>query len=112
MSLNSITITGRIAKDVEVRYSKDGLALVSLTIPDNQGSGENKKTVWFDVTFFGKQAETIGQYFKKGANIAISGKVAEAHAYLKKDSNEPAAVIRVNGNAFGFVDSQKQDEGF
>jgi len=115
MSLNTISITGRIAKDVALRYSEQGLAVLNLTIPDNYGTGDNKKTAWFDVTFFGKQAETIAQYFQKGSNIVISGRITEAHAYLTKADNQPAAVIRVKGNSFGFVDSkqeEKVDEGF
>ena len=79
--LNLCQFIGRLGKDPEVRYSKDGKAMANFSIAcgqswkDKQTSEKVERTEWIRVTAFGKLAEIIGEYLKKGAHVYISGRM-------------------------------------
>jgi single-strand DNA-binding protein len=73
MSLNSVALTGRAGKDVELKYTPSGVPVANVSMAVDYGSGENKKTSWIDVVFFKKTAEIAGQYIKKGTLFGVSG---------------------------------------
>lgn len=64
----------RIGKDVEVRYSPNGDAIANLSLAFTYGKkGENGKrpTQWVDATLWGKRAESLAPYLKKGGQIVV-----------------------------------------
>lgn len=76
--LNKVIIMGRITKDLEVRMTPSGTAVLRFTVaidrpPAKQG-GE-KQTDFINCVAFGKHAEFINQYFGKGRLIAIEGNI-------------------------------------
>lgn len=76
--LNKVIIMGRITKDLEVRMTPSGTAVLRFTVavdrmPAKQG-GE-KQTDFISCVAFGKRAEFINQYFGKGRLIAIEGNI-------------------------------------
>lgn len=76
--LNRAIIMGRITKDLEVRMTPSGTAVLRFTVavdrmPAKQG-GE-KQTDFINCVAFGKRAEFINQYFGKGRLIAIEGNI-------------------------------------
>ncbi len=79
--LNKVQLIGNLGKDPEVKYMPSGDAVTNITIATTEkwkdkNSGEKKeKTEWHRVVFFGKPAEIIGQYCKKGSKIYIEGKL-------------------------------------
>lgn len=74
--MNSLSITGRIGKDAEVRHTQSGTAICSFSVAVNTGYGDNKKTLWFDVSIFGKRAESgLVQYLVKGQEVAVCGEL-------------------------------------
>lgn len=78
MSINRAILLGRITKDLEVRMTPSGTAVLRFTIavdrmPAKQG-GE-KQTDFINCVAFGKRAEFINQYFDKGRLIAIEGNI-------------------------------------
>ncbi|WP_456390268.1 single-stranded DNA-binding protein [Hydrogenimonas sp.] len=82
--MNTIIILGNITKDIELKYLPSGSAIANFSIAYNESykdsSGTKKEsTSFFDVSAFGKRAEVINQYFKKGKPILIRGT-------LKQDS--------------------------
>lgn len=80
-SLNKIQIIGNIGKDPEISYTQSGLAVAKISVAttetwNDKATGEKREqTEWHRVTFFGKQAETIGKYIKKGSSIYVEGKL-------------------------------------
>ena len=80
-SFNKVILAGNLTRDPEIRYTAGGLAVAKLGLAVNRKwkdgkSGETKEEVAFvDVDAFGKQAETIGQWLKKGAGILIEGRL-------------------------------------
>ena len=70
--LNSISIVGRLTKDVEVRYTTNNKAVTEFTIACTriqEGVDFIRCQVW------GKQAENLGKYTSKGDLVAISGEL-------------------------------------
>lgn len=79
-SVNKVILVGRLGKDPETRYMTDGKAVTnfSLATSDNwkDKSGEKQeKTEWHNVVAFGKLAEIIAEYVKKGSLLYIEGKL-------------------------------------
>lgn len=79
--LNKWMGIGRLGKDPEMRYSPDGKAIASLSIAcgeswkDKTTGEKQEKTEWVRIVAFGKLAEIIGEYLKKGAQVYIDGKL-------------------------------------
>lgn len=71
--MNLVIISGRLANDPDVRYTKSGKAVANITLAVDRGFGENKQTSWIPCTAWEKTAETIGNTLAKGRKIAIEG---------------------------------------
>jgi single-strand DNA-binding protein len=80
MNINRVVLTGNLTRDPEVRATGGGLAICKLGIAVNtrrknsDGQWEEKPN-FFRVTVFGRQAESCGQYLKKGRPVAIDGRL-------------------------------------
>jgi single-strand DNA-binding protein len=81
MSYQKIIIVGNLGKDPEMRYTPTGQAVTSFSVAVNEQytdkNGEKvKKTIWFRVSAWGKQAEVCDEYLKKGSQVLIDGKMS------------------------------------
>ncbi|MFM0076980.1 single-stranded DNA-binding protein [Paraburkholderia sediminicola] len=80
-SVNKVILVGNLGADPEVRYlpSGDALANIRLATTDrykDKASGEMKEaTEWHRVTFFGRLAEIVSEYLKKGSSVYIEGRI-------------------------------------
>jgi len=75
MSYNKVIMMGRLTRDPELRSIPSGTPLCEIGIAVDSGWGDNKKTCFIDVTVWGKQAEFVKQWFKKGDGIVIDGRL-------------------------------------
>lgn len=79
MSAN-ISILGNAGRDVTFRYSEKGTAVASFPLASNSfknnPEGRVQVTHWFDVTAFGKTAETIAEHVKKGTHLLVHGRLS------------------------------------
>lgn len=79
--VNKAILVGNLGKDPEVKQMPSGDSVANITLAtsetwNDKNSGEKKeKTEWHRVVFFGKMAEIVGQYLKKGSKIYIEGKL-------------------------------------
>ncbi len=78
MSAN-VSILGNVGRTPESRVTPQGDVIASFSIASNTvrktKDGEVKKTDWFRVTAFGKQAETLMKHSKKGDRLLVQGKL-------------------------------------
>ena len=80
-SVNKVILVGNLGADPEVRYlpSGDAVANIRLATTDrykDKTSGEMKEsTEWHRVSFFGRLAEIVNEYLKKGSSVYIEGKI-------------------------------------
>lgn len=72
---HTVIIVGNLGRDPEMRYTPAGKAVTSFSVAVSDGFGENKKTIWFRVSAWEKQAETCNQYLKKGSKVLIEGRL-------------------------------------
>lgn len=77
---NKVILAGNLTRDPELRYTPSGTAIAKFGLALNRKwkdqSGELKEEVTFvDVDAFGKQAELIGQYLKKGQPLLVEGRL-------------------------------------
>ena len=79
-SLNKVQLIGNLCRDPDLRFTPSGTAICKITLAVNRKwkteSGELKEDVTFvDCDFFGRNAENIGQYLKKGSVAYIEGRL-------------------------------------
>lgn len=95
--MNNFVGVGRSATDVELRYTQGGLAIASFTIALDRGMSKAKKEEaisqgkqtadFLKVVVFDKTAEFVGNYLKKGKQVAVSGKM-QNNNYEDKDGKK------------------------
>ena len=69
------TLVGHLGRDPEMRYLPDGTAVSNFSVAVNDGWGDNKKTIWFRVSAWRKQAETVNEFLAKGSKVLIEGRI-------------------------------------
>lgn len=80
-SLNRAMIIGNATKDPEMRYTPNGQAVTSFSVATNRrwtnkDSGETQEQVEFhEVVVWGKMAENVSQFVKKGAPVYVEGRL-------------------------------------
>ena len=94
-SVNKVILVGNLGRDPEVRYLPSGDPVANVTIATSSKykskTGEMvEETEWHRVTFFGKLAEIVGQYLKKGRSVYIEGRI-KTRNYTDKDGVEKFA---------------------
>jgi single-strand DNA-binding protein len=77
--MNSLTVSGNLTKDPELRKTSDGKSVVSFSIADGK-----EKTIFWDCSAWSKTADNIHTYFKKGDQIIATGRV-ELNEYTDRD---------------------------
>lgn len=107
--MNKVNLIGRLGHDVDLRYTPDQLAVARFSIAVNR-PGKDKGTDWLDCVSFGRQAETISKFFKKGSLIGVSGRV-QVDSYEKDGINRRKWEIRLDTyDGFTFCDGRKETD--
>jgi single-strand DNA-binding protein len=105
-------ITGRLGVEPELRFTNGGTPVINLSIANNRSVkiGDQRETVadWFKVTVFGRDAEIINQYAKKGSALAFNGRL-QNEKYVDRDGNQRTSTILV-ASSFEFVPLGKRDD--
>lgn len=116
--MNTITLYGRMTKDVEIRYAqnKPDMAIGSFSVAVNR-KFEKDKTDFFNCVAFGKTAENLEKFFHKGDRILLQGEV-NIDEFTDKNGNK-ARATKVVVNNFDFIESksekgqaEQKDDGF
>ena len=89
-SINKVIIVGNLGRDPETRYTTGGEAICNIAVATSdrwkdKATGEQREaTEWHRISAFGKLAEIMGQYLKKGSQVYIEGKI-RTRKYTDKD---------------------------
>ncbi len=95
-SVNKVIIVGNLGRDPEMRYMPSGDAIANIAVATSykskdRNTGEQKETTeWHRISFFGKLAEIVGQYLKKGSSVYVEGRL-QTRKYTDKDGVEKYA---------------------
>lgn len=91
--LNKAQIIGRLGQDPVIRYLPSGEAVCNFAVAtsekwkDKQTGEAKEETAWHRITAFGRQAEIVGQYLKRGSLVYVEGKMTQ-RKYQDKDGSE------------------------
>ena len=103
MSLNRITIMGRMTKDPELRRTNSGKAVTSFTLAVDRDF-EKGKTDFIECVAWGNTAEFVSKYFSKGRMAVASGRL-QLRDWTDKDGNKRKTAEVVTDNVY-FGDSK------
>lgn len=106
--MNNLSIIGRLGNDPELTTAKSGMTIANLSVAVPDGFGDDKKTIWLDVTAFQKQAENAGKFLTKGSHIAISGKLS-MDEWTDKESGKKRTKLKVIANQIDFLDPKSSE---
>ena len=108
--MNKLIISGRLTRDAEVRFIPSGTPVMSFSVANNTGFGDNQKTHYFDCSMFGKRAEgKLKDYMIKGQQVVVEGEVS-LNQYQKKDGTGGAS-LNVFVNNVELMGSNQQAGG-
>ena len=108
-SFNKVILMGNVTRDPELRYTPKGMAIAKFGLAVNRTwrneAGETKEEVTFvDIDAFTKQAETIGQYVKKGRALLVEGRL-RLDQWDDKQTGQKRSKLGVVLESFQFVGS-------
>ena len=120
-SVNKVILVGNLGRDPEIRYLPSGDPVANITIAtSSKYKGKDgtmvEETEWHRVTFFGKLAEIVGQYLKKGRSVYVEGRI-KTRKYTDKDGVEKFATdiianeMQMLGGREGMGGPSDEDEG-
>lgn len=105
--MNKSILLGRLTKDVETRYSQSNNTFVaSFTLAVNRKfakQGEERQTDFINIVAFSKTAEFCSKYFKKGQQVAISGRI-QVRSY-EGNNNEKHYITEIVAEECYFAES-------
>lgn len=109
MNLNKCYLGGRLVRDPELKFTPSNTAVCMFGIAINRqwkdGNGEKKEEVVFlDIEAWGRTAEVINQYFRKGSNIFLECR-AKLEQWEDKEGNKRRA-IKFVAESFQFIDGK------
>lgn len=114
MNLNNCVLAGRLTHDPELSYTPKGTAVVKLGLAINRTwkteAGEKKEEVTFlNLEAWGRTAEVIGQYFKKGREIYVEAR-AKVESWEDKVTKEKKSAVKFVVESFQFVGSEPKGQ--
>ena len=109
-NLNKVMLIGNLTRDPELRHTPKGTAVTELGLAINRvwfddNKQKQEETTFVDVTFWGRQAESIQQYLTKGRPIFVEGRL-QLDSWDDKETGKKRSKLRVIGESFQFIDSK------
>ena len=114
VSYNKVIMAGNLTRDPEFRVLPSGTPLASFGLASSRRyrsrEGEQREqTCFVDVKFFGRPAEVINEYMRKGRSILVEGRL-DYSSWTAQDGSKRSK-LEVVGEQFQFLGSGRQDRG-
>lgn len=108
-NFNKVILAGNLTRDPELRYTPKGMAIAHIGLAINRTwkteTGETKEEATFvEVDAFGRQAEVIAQYVKKGRPLLVEGRL-RLDQWEDKNTHQKQSKLKVVLESFSFLDS-------
>jgi len=112
-NFNKVYIMGNLTRDPELRYTPKGAATAKLSMAVNRkwrtDAGEDREEVTFvDIDAWGKQAETLSQYCKKGRPLFVEGRL-KLDQWEDKTTGQKRSALKVVLEGFQFIGGRPAD---
>src|SRR5262247_3426096 len=114
-NFNKVILAGNLTRDPELRYTPKGMAIAKFGLAVNRTwtseTGEKKEEVTFvDIDVFGRTAENVGQYMRKGSQILIDGRL-RLDQWDDKQTGQKRSRLGVVLESCSFLDSGNRGDG-
>ena len=89
--MKQIVIAGRTGKAAELRRTQSGEAVLGFSVAVDDGYGQNKRTLWFDCSVWGKRADALKDMLPKGKEVTVVGDLS-----TREHDGKTYLTVRVN----------------
>lgn len=106
--MNQLSIAGRVGSVRDIAYTQGGDAVLNFTVAVDRGArdGEKLPPLWVSVALWGKQAEALAKYIRKGDPIAVSGQ-ADVRTY--ESNGETKAELQLKFGRVTLLGSKREN---
>lgn len=91
--INKVILIGNLGADPDVRYTASGAAVSNINIAttetwrDKESGEQQERTEWHRVVFFGRLAEIVAEYLRKGSQVYVEGRL-QTRKWQDKEGND------------------------
>ncbi len=91
--INKVILVGNLGNDPDIRYTASGAAVANISVAttdswrDKETGEQQDRTEWHRVVFFGRLAEIVGEYLRKGSQIYLEGRL-QTRKWQDKTGND------------------------
>ncbi len=112
-----LVFVGNLGRDPEMRYTPGGQAVTNLSVATNRrytnSDGQQvEETTWFRVAVWGRQAETVHQYLRKGRRVLVEGRLVPDEngnpRIWNRQDGTPAASFEVTAQRVVFLGGREE----
>jgi len=118
---HKIILVGNLGRDPEMRYAPSGDPITNFSMATSekwtgQDGQRQERTIWWRVSVWGKQGETVNQYLKKGSKVLVEGtmvadpKTGNPRLWQGQDGQTRAS-FEVRAQAVKFLSSRSESDG-
>jgi single-strand DNA-binding protein len=114
-SFNKVMLMGNLTRDPEMKYTPKGTAIAEIGLAVNRvyttDSGEKREEVTFvDITLWGRTAEIVGEYCKKGRPLFVEGRL-QLDTWDDKQTGQKRSKLKVVGDNIQLLGSREGGGG-
>lgn len=102
--MNTVIMTGNLTRDPELKYADSGVARATMRIANND---HKSKSCYIEVIAFGRTAENVRQYLRKGRKVGVTGKLEFQEWGSGKNRQSRHVLV---ASAVEFMDKPTADE--
>lgn len=112
-SLNKVQLIGNLGADPEAHYQQSGAAIANIRIAttekwkDKESGEKREKTEWHSITFFGRLAEVVIEYLRKGSPIYVEGRL-QTDKWQDKEGND-RYTTKIIANQMQMLGTRRED---
>lgn len=91
--INKVILIGNLGNDPETRYTQGGAAVANISLAtseswkDRETGEQQERTEWHRIVFFGRLAEIVSEYLRKGSQIYVEGRL-QTRKWQDKEGND------------------------
>jgi len=91
--VNKAILVGNLGNDPDMRYTASGAAVANISIAtaeswkDKNTGEQQERTEWHRVVFFGRLAEIVGEYLRKGSQVYVEGRL-QTRKWTNKEGHD------------------------
>lgn len=115
-NLNKVMLIGNLTRDPEMRYTPSGTSVCEIGLAinrfwnDSQSGERREQTCYVDCSAFGRQAETLSRYMRKGRPLFVEGRL-DFQTWEAKDGGGKRSKLKVIIENFQFLGGREDGEG-